>query len=178
MNHQDIRVIKTNESIENALFTLLRSKPLSKVTVTELTRIARINKGTFYLHYLDIPDLYSKILRKTISAPIEKATFFPDFFDDPERFMDKLGQVFVETFPRVETLMQGQSERLLLDPLVSTLSGKVYETGRLTRCVENDVRLDAVFGALLSAMPKYYDGHKAEVDAMMVSLIRFFFGGK
>ena len=60
MNEQDKRVIKTRESIEKALFELMRTKSLEKITVVELARTARIHKSTFYLHYLDIPDLYTK----------------------------------------------------------------------------------------------------------------------
>ena len=72
MNEKDIRVVKTKESIEQALFQLLRTKPLDKVTVVELARTARIHKSTFYLHYLDIPDLYAKTLLRTL----RKATSF------------------------------------------------------------------------------------------------------
>ena len=64
MNLQDKRVIKTLEGIEKAFLELLSVKPVEKVTVTELADLARINKGTFYLHYQDIPDLYSKIMLK------------------------------------------------------------------------------------------------------------------
>lgn len=40
MNERDMRVIKTKESIEKALFELLAVKPLDKVTVVELVRAA------------------------------------------------------------------------------------------------------------------------------------------
>ena len=66
MNERDMRVIKTKESIEKAFFDLLGTKPLDKVTVVELARAARIHKSTFYLHYLDIPDLYTKTLLRTL----------------------------------------------------------------------------------------------------------------
>ena len=40
MNERDMRVIKTTESIEKALFELLAVKPPDKVTVVELARAA------------------------------------------------------------------------------------------------------------------------------------------
>lgn len=40
MNERDMRVIKTKESIEKALFELLAVKPLDKVTVVELAPAA------------------------------------------------------------------------------------------------------------------------------------------
>ena len=62
MNTRDLRVIKTQRAIHDAFLSLLRTKPLAKISVTELARIAEINKGTFYLHYRDIYDLYHALL--------------------------------------------------------------------------------------------------------------------
>lgn len=178
MNVCDMRVIKTRESIENALFELLRTRPVSKVTVAELSRVARINKGTFYRHYLDISDLYSKTLLKTLGSPIDNADFFSDFFDAPERFMEKLELAFMSKLAEVQALLQGQSESLIFREIAGKLSGKVYETGRIAQSIENDMKLDVVFGALLSCMPKYYAEHKDEANALTVSLIRLFFPGE
>ena len=51
MRENDLRVIKTRESIEYAMMELLKKKWVSEITVTELSKLARISKGTFYLHY-------------------------------------------------------------------------------------------------------------------------------
>lgn len=47
MNNQDLRVLKTIKNIENGYYELLGSKPIEKITVSELARVVRINKGTF-----------------------------------------------------------------------------------------------------------------------------------
>lgn len=41
--------------------------PVHKITVTELAKKAEISKGTFYLHYLDIFDLYNKLVKDTVT---------------------------------------------------------------------------------------------------------------
>ena len=102
MNEQDRRVIKTRESIEKALFELLRTKPLDRVTVVELARRAQIHKSTFYLHYLDIPDLYTKTLQRTLRRPLTAADFFPALFDAPERFMRELIGIIMGNLPNVD----------------------------------------------------------------------------
>lgn len=71
MNETDLRVIKTKESIEQAFLSLLATKPLQKISIVELAREARINKGTFYLHYTDIFDLYEKTVRHQMEAGFE-----------------------------------------------------------------------------------------------------------
>ena len=40
---------------------MLMKKPLDKITVTELCRMAEINRATFYSHYNDCYDLYQSI---------------------------------------------------------------------------------------------------------------------
>ena len=175
MNEKDIRVIKTRESIEKAFFELLRAKPVSKITVTELAKLARINKGTFYLHYQDIPDLYKKTLLKNMLGPIENAGFFSDFFDDPEQFMAELDQVFCSTYSQVKTLLQEKNELLYIDQIVDSLVQKVYGTGRIAKDALNDIKLKTVFGALLTSMPHFDGDQQQKEQELIVSLIRFFF---
>ena len=59
-NTVDRRTMKTRKAIRDALSQLLTEKELHKVTVQEITKMAEINRGTFYKHYLDIYDLYDK----------------------------------------------------------------------------------------------------------------------
>ena len=56
----DRRVRKTKKQLKQALTKLLMNKELKDVSVLELTELADINRGTFYLHYKDIYDLYDQ----------------------------------------------------------------------------------------------------------------------
>lgn len=57
---KDIRYQKTKEIIEEKFLSLLKTKELSKITVSEITKSCRLSRGAFYLHYKDIYDLYDK----------------------------------------------------------------------------------------------------------------------
>jgi len=50
-DNYDRRQIKTKKAIIGAFFTLLQEKNISKITITELAKIANIDRKTFYLHY-------------------------------------------------------------------------------------------------------------------------------
>lgn len=52
---------KTKENIQNSFLQLLKEKPFMKVSVRDITTIAEINRGTFYLHYEDKYDLLQQI---------------------------------------------------------------------------------------------------------------------
>lgn len=56
----DRRVRRTKKYLRQALTKLLMEKDLKDISVLELTELADINRGTFYLHYNDIYDLYNK----------------------------------------------------------------------------------------------------------------------
>ena len=53
---RDIRVIRTQTALLEALEEILKTKKLSNVTITELCSVASINRNTFYYHYNNIID--------------------------------------------------------------------------------------------------------------------------
>lgn len=55
------RQAKTKQSIIDALIKIGSTKPLSRITVSDITRVSHINRGTFYLHYFDKDDLITQI---------------------------------------------------------------------------------------------------------------------
>ncbi|MCM3699628.1 TetR/AcrR family transcriptional regulator [Paenibacillus macerans] len=56
----DLRIIRTKQSIRDALVELLDEKGFEGITVKDITTRAKINRSTFYTHYLDKFDLMTK----------------------------------------------------------------------------------------------------------------------
>ncbi|BFT74701.1 TetR/AcrR family transcriptional regulator [Paenibacillus sp. P36] len=59
-SNPDLRVIRTKESIRDALVELIDENGFDAITVKDITTRARINRGTFYAHYQDKFDLMTK----------------------------------------------------------------------------------------------------------------------
>lgn len=57
---------KTKQRFADALRSLIKEKPISKITVSELTRRAGYNRSTFYEYFLDINDLVDYIETKLL----------------------------------------------------------------------------------------------------------------
>jgi len=57
----DRRTIKTRRVIRETFLTLLETKGVGQITVAEITRLSDLGRGTFYLHYKDVFDLYNSI---------------------------------------------------------------------------------------------------------------------
>lgn len=177
MNKRDLRVIKTNESIEAALLELLKSKPVEKISVVELCRVANINKSTFYLHFQDIHDLFRQLLLKTVETPFQGENFFDDLFFDPERFFMRLGDEMAANFPAVFTFTHTYEDFSLIRDVVTILSQKTYETGLLEKNLENDLKLETVYSAMMFVMPKHHFDCRELGQAQLVSVVRALFPG-
>lgn len=67
----DRRVRKTKAVLRQEFTKLLVKKELKNISVKELTELADINRGTFYLHYKDIYDLFEKIEDEVLFEFIE-----------------------------------------------------------------------------------------------------------
>jgi len=62
MEKVDRRVLKTQESLKNAVLELLAEKSFDDITIRDLADRANINRGTIYLHYQDKYDLLDKLI--------------------------------------------------------------------------------------------------------------------
>lgn len=58
---EDRRVRRTKKLLVQALTALLEEKQASEITVRELTDLADMNRGTFYLYYKDIYDMLEQL---------------------------------------------------------------------------------------------------------------------
>lgn len=57
----DKRIEKTKALIKDTFLALSLTTPAEKITVKAICDKANINRGTFYYHYLDVPDLIEKL---------------------------------------------------------------------------------------------------------------------
>lgn len=64
----DKRVKKTKIVLLNSLTTLMKEKKVNKITVTELTNLADVNRSTFYLYYDDIFDMVDRVETEIITS--------------------------------------------------------------------------------------------------------------
>ena len=83
----DRRTRYTRQTIRDTLLELMEEKGFQHVTVTEVCKRAEINRGTFYLHYLDLNDVLDDILTELMGettcaldhvlCPDRKCTTYP-----------------------------------------------------------------------------------------------------
>lgn len=60
--------VRSRRLILTALADLLEEKPLEKITVTDVVNRAEINRGTFYAHFSDIPDVINHLIQHSFDT--------------------------------------------------------------------------------------------------------------
>lgn len=68
MRKSDARVRYTKRVIKESFLTLLREKPVNKITVKEVCELAELNRATFYSHYSDCFALMEHIEQELLEA--------------------------------------------------------------------------------------------------------------
>lgn len=126
---QDRRPAKTKKAIRLALFELLDTKELDKITITELTKRADISRKTFYIHYKKMEDVLEEAETELIEAFIhgtEQLTFTNNqkFFFDLFYNLDKYFNDDIEYYKK---LAQSNYAKVFSDRVGGTLFSKLYE---------------------------------------------------
>ena len=184
MKNPDTRVQFTRNALKQALLTLMEEKNVDKITVKELCETAGINRGTFYLHYLDIYDLYNQMVEETVAKIAGSFDPYPDLFSAPESFVRTF--LFSQVEPLGLSLSAG--ERALLTEknmhscskypqcFLDGFKEQIYQVGALARCEENDIKIDFLLTGMLSLVVKYRpltagDQKKMDFIVQFLSLI-------
>ena len=180
----DLRVTKTRRLIKAAFLELVQTKPGQKITVTELAKRAEISKGTFYLHYLDIYNLYNQMVEEAVAKIAGSFDPYPDLFSAPESFVRTF--LFSQVEPLGLSLSAGERALLTEKNMQSCskypqcfLDGfkeQIYQVGALARCEENDIKIDFLLTGMLSLVVKYRpltagDQKKMDFIVQFLSLI-------
>lgn len=114
----DLRSRYSKNVIKDALKKLLETKSITKISVTELCALAKINRGTFYNHFNDIIDVYESIQVDFYNYIIEKLETKSVTSIDGQYFKQIL--LFVFEFPTIVKIIleDSRSQNKLLSKLI------------------------------------------------------------
>lgn len=69
----------TKKMLANTLISLMKKKPLSKISISEIVKECQINRKTFYYHFEDIYDLLEWHLEQEVTALTNSMKPLDDF---------------------------------------------------------------------------------------------------
>ncbi len=63
---EDLRIRKTRATLLKSLEYILKNKSFEKITITDICKQAKINRSTFYEHYIEKEDLLKDLIKESI----------------------------------------------------------------------------------------------------------------
>lgn len=140
----DIRVQKTEAAIKRAFMELRAQRPLEKVSVKELCRLAQINKSTFYSHYEDIYALSGAMQAEAIAFVLSTISHQREWsMRDPGALTRAIFQAVSANRALIDGLFSAHERTRLADALEQGIKEMIYEK-------YPEQRGDAETGILLS----------------------------
>lgn len=91
----DRRVRRTKKLLLQGLVQLMAQKPVNNITITELTELVDINRGTFYLYYDNIFDMVEKIKKELFDTFHENFSKYINGKVDYDAFYEILKYAFI-----------------------------------------------------------------------------------
>jgi len=113
----DPRVQRTRQLIVSAFATLLAEKNFESISVQDVTRLAQINRATFYAHFQDKYALLDHAIRALFMQEIEKRTLTVCHYSQDNmrhlilavcEFLARLHHDCAQPHPQFEALVEAQ----------------------------------------------------------------------
>ena len=111
--------LRSRKLINEALADILQEKPLDKITVTEVVARAGINRGTFYAHYTDIPDVIQHLIQDTFTKISTAISQDPGQLRKlPEVLLSRIWEILSEDMDFYRKVMASSTAPLMQEQLV------------------------------------------------------------
>ena len=111
--------LRSRKLINEALADILQEKPLDKITVTEVVARAGINRGTFYAHYADIPDVIQHLIQDTFTKIRTVISEKPEQLQMlPELLLRRIMEILMEDMDFYRKVMASSTAPLMQEQLV------------------------------------------------------------
>lgn len=120
-SHLDRRSKYSQQMIRMAILQLLDEKELSAITVTDICKIADINRGTFYKYYQNVEDLFFQIEKSFTDTlhTLFKETEAQDF--DMSRFLLNTLHIISENKDLVHVIQKGNTTSRMVQNIFTVI---------------------------------------------------------
>lgn len=123
----DIRAEKSRNKIINTFFRLRSKKNLEKITVTEICKIAKINKSTFYAHFHDIYDLSDYLETQLVDEILSTVEHPENSVFDKKSFTVEIAKAYIANTDKIEIIFSGSRSVFLPQRISKSIKNFVFE---------------------------------------------------
>lgn len=170
----DLRIQRTKAAIKSAFLELRGKKSIEKITITELSAHANINKATFYLHYSDIYELSDEIEDEMIDEMI--ANGLENFFEAPQQYSLEIFGAFLDNRKKLRTIFSGSRSSFFSVKIEQRIKAKLFEKYPELNTKHNDVVLSFLTQGMFHTVAGCKDEDIEKISEEIVQLLPLLVG--
>jgi AcrR family transcriptional regulator len=140
----DRRIKYTKMVLRESLLGLMKTKPISKITSTELCRSADINRNTFYAHYSSPEDLLSSI-EEELYAEIKEAIEHSLKFESIPTLIVEICQSIQKNVALCQILFSEYGDALFLRRIMYIAHDKSIIEWKKALAVEDPTQMERLY---------------------------------
>jgi AcrR family transcriptional regulator len=126
----DPRIGRTKQQLRESLKSILKEKPFRDITTRDVTEHAKVNRSTFYSHYIDIYDLLCDCISEGITV-YEEAPAFLETSEQIEAYVTRLTKAmnfYVENPQLCLTVLKDFEQSHYISDFIKINLERHYET--------------------------------------------------
>lgn len=156
--------IRSKTMIRQAFLELLQEKPCEKITVTDITNRADINRSTFYAHYPDVQGLIEEIEEEIIQGSMQLLSdlTWQKIIQDPKIFLQALIQPVEENKQLYTLLVQSDYASRQLYKISESFAEFAIHAPELPEALRNSknfvVRINFFIGGIINTYNQWLTG--------------------
>ena len=143
---------ESQEKIEKVFLNLIQAKEINEISVTEICKLAKINRSTFYANYLDVYNLSDKIVEKIINNVYHLYDEERETKNNTNNYLKlfkhiKDNQIFYKTYFKL-----GRDKHFVITEYDTNLAKKFYDDKYI------DYHIEFFMTGLNAIVKKWLDG--------------------
>ncbi|MDO7908762.1 TetR/AcrR family transcriptional regulator C-terminal domain-containing protein [Paenibacillus sp. JX-17] len=164
----------TREAICTALILLIQKQPFSKITITEIVKLAGVSRTAYYSNYSSKQDILIDLVDSLIHEINQNLLPYTDESTgkskDPEKFISVLFKSIIQKRDIYTTLQDANFNYVILDCLNEVMLSQLQE-----KTDENIYRTYFNAGALYNVIVKWVQsGFSRTVEEMTQICVRYY----
>ena len=150
----DLRIIKTNIALYDALINLLKNKTFEEIKVSDICEKALVNRSTFYAHFNDKYELFASFINDLKESFINELKVIEYNLSIKEYYL-KLIEVFLNHVEGKEdiykAILSNNRNSIIMDMIYNTITEDVNDKIKEpNKDVPKDIFISYYLGALVN----------------------------